>query len=386
MEKYKILYVANEGNLKGGGQISLLNLVTRLNKEKFKPFFVCPTYGSFVSALRDTGFEVDIVYFPRIKSLNLFAIITAIRQIRRIIKEKGIDIVHSNGPRISLLSAIAAQLTKAKIIWHERTMLEKGMWDIEKFFYFFADRIICNSEAIRRRFLRKGKIHDKVLTIINGVDINIFRPGINGTKIRKEFGINEREIIIGMLSRIDPTKGQRYFIETAAELKKQFSNLRFFIVGSPCFQSHLVFFKQLQEMVAKLQLQNNIVFAGFRNDMPEVFQAMDIVVLASDLEGCGRVLLEAMASAKPLVATNTGGTPEIVVDNETGILIPPKNTKALTAALTKLLNDKNLTWEMGRKGRERVEKYFTIEEHVRKTEAVYEEVLDASPRNKRSQR
>lgn len=372
--KYNILYL-HETSILGGAENSLLNLVSKLDKNKFQPFFICPKEGPFIDELKKLNIKVDLVKFSRLKSLNLFRIYNTIRKIRQTIEKREIDLVHSSGVGTNLLGAISAKLSHVPIIWHARNLLVEGMWDIDQFFSFLPVKIICNSKAIQGRFSKKEKMQNKIITVINGVDIDKFNPKISGREIRKEFDINEKEIVIGIASRIDPSKGQEYFLHAAAEVVKSYPRVRFLVAGNAFSPGHSWFREHLRNLVQKLDLEGKVIFAGFRRDMPQVLAGMDIFVLASDAEPCGRVLFEAMAIGKPIVATNTGGTPEIVIDKQTGLLAPARNSKALAEAIIILLNNNKLAKEMGQKGRERVEKYFTIEEHVRKTEAVYKELL-----------
>ncbi len=372
--KFNILYL-HETSILGGAENSLLNLVSKLDKNKFQPFFICPQDGPFVDELKKLNIEVFFVRFPRLKRLNPFRICSAINKIRQVIRKKEIALVHSSGTGTNLLAAVSAKLSHVLITWHARNLLGKGMWDIDRFFSFLPDKIICNSEAIRERFYKRGKIQDKIITIINGVNVSKFDPGISGRQIRKEFDINDEEIIVGMVGRLDPSKGHEYFLHAAAGVVKSYPRVRFLIVGDTFSPEHFWLREHLRNLVQKLHLEKRVIFAGFRRDMPQVLAGMDIFVLASDAEPCGRVLFEAMAMAKPIVATNTGGTPEIVIDRETGLLVPPRNSEALAKNIIILLNNRELAKEMGQRGRERVEKYFTIQEHVEKTEAVYEELL-----------
>ncbi|MCQ9205357.1 MAG: glycosyltransferase family 4 protein [Omnitrophica bacterium] len=371
-----ILYIANKGYFKGGGQVSLWNLVRRINPDKFIPHFICPSQGAFFDTLTRDQISVDIISYPHFKTLNMFAVLKAISLIKQIAIEKKIDLIHANGPRMNLLSGLVAKICKMPVVWHERTLVEKGMWDSDRFFSFLADKIICNSDAIRERFLKNGKIHKKVITIINGVDTTLFNPHVDGSSVRREFNIRDNEIVIGMAGRIEPSKGQLCFLKAARDLASKYNNLKFLIAGGIFSECPINYKRELEEFITKHNLEKKVIFAGVRNDMPQILAAMNIMVLAADAEACGRVLFEAMACAKPIVATNTGGTPEIVIDKETGLLVPPKNSKALVKAIIALLDDKDLAKQMGVKGRERVEKYFTIQEHVRKTEAVYEEILN----------
>lgn len=373
--KHNILYL-HETSILGGAEKSLLNLVERLDKKIFNPLFICPQKGIFADELKKLNIKCYFVDFPRIKHLLSLAGCRAIKKIIHIIKKESICLVHSNGTGTNLIGALSAKLTGIFSIWHARNILSKRMWDSDRFFSFLPDKILCNSEAIRKRFIKRGKLHPKIITIINGVDINAFSPDLSSMKIRQEFSVDEGEVIIGMLSRIDMAKGQDYFIEAAAQLNKQYPHTWFLIVGSPCFSDHCDFFKQLKDEVQRLQLEKKVIFTGFRKDVVDILVALDILVLASEAEACGRVLFEAMACGRPIVATNTGGTPEIVVDKETGLLIPPKDSQALVSALRVLLDNKERREKMGQMGRRRVEKYFTIQEHVKKTEAVYKELLN----------
>lgn len=377
MAERRILYIANDGEITGGGAVSLGSLIKCLDKKRFSPFVICPYRGSFVELLDKENIVVDIIYFPRLKSLNILAISKTIAKLVSVIKQRKIQLLHANGPRFNFLGAMAAKCCRIPVIWHERTLPLKNMIDIDLMLSFLPERIICNSWALAERFYKRKKIRKKIRVIMNGVDTRLFNPYVSAAKIRSEFGIAKEELVVGIIGRIDPIKGIDYCIDAAAEICRSFSLARFLIVGDVFQKEHVWFLDKLKEKVKTLALEGKVIFCGFRHDMPEVFAACDICLLYTDAEACGRVLFEAMASAKAVVATNNGGTPEIVVDGETGILVPPKDPQTLAKALMKLLNDKNLARQMGRKGRERVEKNFTLEQYVKKTELVYEELLNA---------
>jgi glycosyltransferase involved in cell wall biosynthesis len=118
-----------------------------------------------------------------------------------------------------------------------------------------------------------------------------------------------------------------------------------------------------------------VVFAGHRTDVPEILQALDIFVLPSNWEGLPNAVLEAMAAGLPVVATRVGGVPEVVVEGQTGILVPPRDPNALADALLTLLRDPNLRRRMGQAGRQRVQEYFSVDQMVSKTETLYEQLL-----------
>ncbi|MEK6764604.1 MAG: glycosyltransferase family 4 protein [Planctomycetota bacterium] len=371
-KKFNILYLHNE-SVMGGAEISLLNLVKRLNKELFIPHFACSKDGPFIDELRKIEIPPDFVQFPSIRWPNPVQICNTIRNLIDIIKKKQINLIHSNQPRSNLFGAIAAKIKNIPIVWHERC-LERGRFDSDNIFSFLPDRIICNSGAVKNRFTKGAKTDTKIRTIINGVDLREFNPELNGSIIRKEFNIDEDEPIIGTIGRIDPEKGYECFLESARIILQDFKNVRFLVVGGAFNNPSLE--GSLYEMSVEKGIDKNTIFTGFRRDIPQLLASMDVVVLPSGIDACSRVLFEAMAMRKPLVATNAGGTPEIVQDGITGLLVKPGDSSGMAKCIKKLLDDKYLAEQYGNAGRKRVETMFTIERNIRETENVYLELLN----------
>ena len=371
-KKFNILYLHNE-SIMGGAEISLLNLVKRLNKELFIPHFACSKEGPFTDELRKIKIPPDFVQFPSIRWPNPVQICNTIRKLLDIIKKKQINLIHSNQPRSNLFGAIAAKIRNVPIIWHERC-LERGRFDSDNIFSFLPDRIICNSSAVRNRFTKGAKTDAKIRTIINGVDLREFNLELNGSTIRKEFNIDEDEPIIGTIGRIDPEKGYECFLESARIILQDFKNVRFLVVGGAFNNPSLE--ESLYEMSVEKGIDKNTIFTGFRRDIPQLLASMDVVVLPSEIDACSRVLFESMAMRKPLIATNAGGTPEIVQDGITGLLVKPGDSSEMAKCIKKLLDDKYLAEQYGNAGRKRVEEMFTIERNIRETENVYLELLN----------
>lgn len=371
-KKFNILYLHNE-SIMGGAEISLLNLVKRLNKELFIPHFACSKEGPFIDELRKIKISPDFVQFPSIRWPNPVQICSTIRSLIDIIKKKQINLIHSNQPRSNLFGAIAAKIKTIPIVWHERC-LERGRFDSDNIFSFLPDRIICNSGAVKNRFTKGAKTDTKIRTIINGVDLREFNPELNGSVIRKEFNIDEDEPIIGTIGRIDPEKGYECFLESARIILQDFKNVRFLVVGGAFNNPSLE--GSLYEMSVEKGIDKKTIFTGFRRDIPQLLASMDIVVLPSGIDACSRVLFESMAMRKPLVATNAGGTPEIVQDGITGLLVKPRDSSGMAKCIKKLLDDKYLAEQYGNAGRKRVETMFTIERNIRETENVYLELLN----------
>ena len=368
-KKFNILYLHNE-SIMGGAEISLLNLVKRLDKKLFTPHFACSKEGPFIDELRNIEIPPDFVQFPGIRWPNPVRIYNTIRNLKNIIKKRQIDLIHSNQPRSNLFGAIAAKINSVPIVWHERC-LERGRFDSDNIFSFLPDRIICNSGAVKNRFT-KEKIDAKIRTIINGVDLSEFDPESNGSVIRKEFNIDKDELVIGTVGRIDPEKGYECFLESARIILQDIEKVHFLVVGeasNPSFQ------KSLYKMSEEKGIDKKTTFTGYRRDIPQLLANMDVVVLPSEIDACSRVLFESMAMQKPLVATNAGGTPEIVQDGITGLLVKPRDSSEMAKCILKLLHNKSLSEQYGKAGRKRVEEMFTIERNIEETESVYLELL-----------
>ena len=168
-------------------------------------------------------------------------------------------------------------------------------------------------------------------------------------------------------------KGHKYLIEAAKIVLGKIKNVKFIITGSS--QGNNGHEMELKNMVKNYGLEDKIIFTGYRKDIKNIIALMDIFVFSAVGEGFGRVLIEAMALQKPIVAANSGGIPEIVVDGKTGILVPERDLLSIASAIIKLINEKDIRVKMGMAGRKRVEEMFTIERHVKGIEGEYYKIL-----------
>jgi glycosyltransferase involved in cell wall biosynthesis len=371
-----ILYL-HESHQFGGGETSLLNLMRSLNRERFVPRFVCQTESKFIEELRKLSVPVDCIRFPSWRIPNPVAMGRIVNRLNGIIKSHKAALLHANTPRTNLYAALLGKLNPGlvRVVWHARSEIENEKVDVDNLFSFLPGRILCNSDAIRRRFQKNGRQNPRAITIINGVDTQTFNPSISGAAIREEFGIDAGTPLVGIVGRIDPNKGHDVLIEATAQILPTVS-FRLMIVGTPPPEA-AGWANQLRYDLLKYRIDSHVIFTGFREDVPQILAALDLLVLASEKEGCSRTVIEAMAMGKPVLGTNTGGTPELVVDGVTGVLIPPKQPEALAGALAKMLTDREKMRRMGAAGLRRVLEHLTIEAHIRKTEAVYETLVAA---------
>jgi phosphatidylinositol alpha-1,6-mannosyltransferase len=225
---------------------------------------------------------------------------------------------------------------------------------------------------MKRVAIEEGINRKKIEVVYNGVDTEKFNPKISGDEFRKELEIDKNTNLAGMIGRIVPWKGCDDFIKAAAKVVEAIPHSKFLIVGESPDGNYI---RQLKKLSEKLNINKNIIFTGFRNDIPQILAVLDLLVLPSWEEPFSRVVLEAMAIEKPVIATNTGGTPEQILHGINGLLVPAKDPHALAQAIITVMQDKMKAQEMGTAGRKMIEEGFNIKEHTQKMEALYESLL-----------
>ncbi len=369
---HNILFLHHVGHF-SGAENSLLHLVMRLDKEKFRAIFLCPGKGEFPRRLSEKGIPVIPHEFGRTREIvNLWK---SIWKIRQVVRSYGVGLLHSNGPQTNIPAGLAARCMGIPVIWHARNLLKQGMVDIDRITDLLPRRIICNSEAIRARFIG-GWTEKKAVTIINGVDLKDYDPSIPSKVIREEFGFPSGARVVGMTSRLGWDKGQLTLLEAVARLKDRLPDLWVFIVGGNVFDEDEWIPDFLKKKAQEFGIADSVVFTGFRRDVSRLYAGMDVLVLATDAEPCGRVIFEAMAMAKPVVGTDNGGTPEIVVDGETGLLFRYGDAQELADKIAHLFDNPVQITKMGEAGRKRIEKNFTIDKYVEKTQKEYLQLIE----------
>ncbi|HET6349112.1 MAG TPA: glycosyltransferase family 4 protein, partial [Candidatus Krumholzibacteria bacterium] len=231
-----------------------------------------------------------------------------------------------------------------------------------------ADRVIANSESTKRTLLQSAPwlSPNRVEVVYKGIDPAPYLVGAeDGLKLRRELGIDASDLVVGFVGQIIERKGIPDIVEAIPGVLREIPRARFLFVGEGKLSSFLV------ERTRELGVSDRVVVAGFRPDVVRVMKAIDVLVLASVVEGFGYVLAEAMAAGKPVVATRASSIPEIVRDGETGLLVDIHRPDQLASALTEILRDAPRAAAMGRRGRQIVLENFTLERMVERTEAVF---------------
>jgi len=371
--KITILFSSLSGELVGGGQQSLLLYFRGIDRARFIPVLVCPGKGQLVETARSLRIHTAVIPMPKIARLKLSSIVG----LRKLIREQNIDCVHTDSPRQTVYCGIAALLCGKPLIWHVRTSMGENPL-FERFLYAISSKVIAVSKTAAERFpWDRTRKYKKVDIVYNGVDIMDFDKQVRLTDIRKVFGIEPGSLVVGTAGQILPTKGQEIFIRAASIVHRKCGGAVTFLIAGTGEEKYVT---SLVELSRTLGIGDKTVFTGFRNDMASVMNAVDIFVLATSLkEGLSRVIIEAMAAAKPVVATDIGGNCEAVDIGASGMLFPVGNVNSLAEAVFRLASDKELCNTMGRAGRKKLERQFDIGENIKAVQDIYEELVCQNP-------
>jgi len=367
--RIKILYLSNFPDVDKGGQISLFNLVKRLDRRRFEPTVLCPKSGPLSALLSETGIPVKFLEFPQLRIRNLLQILRAILRFRKMVLEGGFSLIHSDSPRDTFLSAVSLIFTKRQIVWHARVSTLGPIFDpVNK---HLASKIICVSHAVKERF--EPCPSSKCIVIYNGVDPLKFAPKSPPGPSKQEVNIPNDDLLVSTIMQVIPEKGAEEFVEAAVSLCKKVKNVSFVVVG---VWTDDAFIEKLRGIAGPFS--DRIHFLGYRRNIWDILNDSDVFVLPSwrYMEGLPRVVIEAMACSVPVVGTNVEGTNEAVVQDETGLLVPHKDAASLANAIMKLIDEPQLRTRFGENGRQRVQKVFDIKEHVDRVESVYQELLE----------
>jgi glycosyltransferase involved in cell wall biosynthesis len=353
---YKVLYVETPLDPPGGGQISLFLILRHINRVKFEPLVTTPTEGQFTEW---------------VKKETIPHCITPLRKLFGVIKKAKPSVIHCNSPttKYAFRATLTARLLGVPFIWHVR-VADSGGWK-ERLIAALSSKIIVISDTVKEKFAWISS-KDKVVKIHNAVDTDIFRPGLNTESLLDEFNIKRGKKIIGIFSRLDPWKGHTLFFRSAGMIKDKIPNSIFLVVGA----GEEEYKNLLISQVEILGLKNDVIFAGFRNDIPKLMNLCDVIVNPSvKPEPFGRTIIEAMACGKAVVATKMGGAAEVIEDNTTGILVSKTDAPGIANSCIGLLENEEKAKEMGLLGRKRTQESFSAPMITKKIEEIYEEFI-----------
>ncbi len=379
MEKpARVLHIHVMPVISGSGINTYLSMVG-VDRARYEVEFACGPDGP----LNDMAMDAGIAFHPVrnfVQPISPFNDFRALRQLIRIIRRGKYQIVHTHNSKGGILGRIAAWWCRVPVIIHtihgfafhdSETAFRKRLFIfLERRAAKMADKLIAISQPLQDWGLRLGIGKPAQYTkIYSGIEIEKFRIDVDVRALRQQFGIGAHDFVIGLVAKLWDGKGHITAIDSLPQILAKVPHAKLVFVGEgylrPALEAH----------AAKLGVEQHVVFTGFRTDIAELNAMFDLSILISDFEGMGRVLLEAMVMGKPVVATNVGGIPDVVVDGKTGYLVAPGDPPALAEAVLKLALDPQLRSSMGAAGQQRITEQFSAATMVRKIVEVYEEQI-----------
>ena len=346
----------------GGAEMHLLNLSEQLQRRGHEVTVACQP-GHFVEErARQMGIATVPLTMTRLHDKR------DLGRMYRFLREKKIDVLHAHAPNdfvLPPLAAIGAGVPVRIMTRHLPHPLRnrRGAWVYGNIFF---SQVVAVSESVRQTLIGSGMSPGRVETIHHGTDVEAFaRTTRDRADCRAEFGLSDDTVAVGVVGRIAVEKGHHYLLEAAKILEDRLP-VRFVIVGDGPNED------AIKSLTNEMGLRDRVIFAGFRDDINDVINALDIVATTSIwAEPCSAVVQQGMALRRPVIGTRAGGTPEMIVEDETGLLVPVADAAALAGAIARLAGDAGLRRRMGAAGRSRVEAHFSLSVMTDKVEALY---------------
>ena len=372
--KIKVCHLAS-GDLWAGAEVQLATLLSSLRKTPdLQISAILFNDGRLACELRDLGINTHVI--PE----SLHHPLSILKQLGDYFREHPVDILHTHKYKDNILGALSSVYRgirhRVRTI-HGLSEYYGGFQAVKASIYgaidnavnrWFVDRILAVSFAMRSQLIKRFGA-EKVTCIHNGIDIERIRTSRNGTELRKDLKLNGREFLIGTMGRLTYVKGLQPFLKAARIIRCKRPNVKFVIAGD----GHLKV--PLQALAREYGLEKEVLFLGHRHDTCEVLGLMDLFVLPSLSEGIPMVLLEALALARPVVASRVGGVPEVIQHGVSGLLVTPGSEEEIAQHCIALMDDNGWARRLGEAGRKHVEEKFCAKIMAGRVAEVYRSLV-----------
>jgi len=377
----KVLHIHTLPIISGSGINTFLSM-RGMDRNIYDVELACAPGGRLIDLVRAHHMKVRL-FGSLVQPLHPLKDLLALFGLSSFLRKKPYHIVHTHNSKAGFIGRLAAKLAGIPIIVHTVHGFsfhdQEPLWrqilllNLERLASHWCDKMIFISQPLINWALRERVVGEhKIVKVYSGIELDHFRPATKNRKnrIRKKWNLSEGEAVVGIVSKLWEGKGHVILIKAFSEILKKRKNARLVIVGEGYLHDKLL------EVVMEQGLKDAVLFTGFQMDVSEIIAAFDVAVLPSFFEGMGRVLIEAMAMEKPVVATRVGGIPDIVKQGVNGFLVNAGNVRELAEAIEKLLADKSLARKMGKAGRIRIKEQFNSDSMVQSIERVYRDLLN----------
>lgn len=378
-----ILFIHQSAELYGSDK-TLLLLLKHLDKIKYTPIVILPSDGPLKHEIEKEKIKVVVAPVLKIyrkmftlKNLAVFFrdIKTSVSILDILNKQYNFDLVYSNTLAV-LLGMIYARKRKIKHLWHVHEIIVHPKFIASlfpKLLSKYADVVVCNSFATMKNVVeRKKDLENKTTVIYNGIDIQKSDTTIC---LKKDFGFNDSDIVVTLVGRISRLKGHKWLLDTFVKYFDQNNNVKLLFIGSPV-EGQEYYLTEIERFIFENKLGKKVKIISFTKNLSQLWNITDIAIMPStEAESFGLVAVEAMLAKKPVIGSNHGGLKEIIVNNETGLLVEPCNIEALYEALSRLIENPELRTSFGENGYDRAIKEFSTEKYIHQFEIIFSEIL-----------
>lgn len=383
-QKMRIVYVNHTGSVSGAEQV-LLDVLRGLDRSQYEPYLLCPAEGRLAEEAKAE--DVPCRPLPPVNSRfalrpdlilrSLWHFWKAIAAMRSHITELKPDLVHANTIRSGIAASIATTGTGLPVLWHVHDILPRHMLSTAIRSFALASRrtqIIAVSHATAKAFCGALQFGGRVRTIHNGIELGRFPlKSDGGSSFRENLGISDDAFLVCAVGQVCARKGLRELLDAVAAIQRDAPKTHLAIIGKAVFKHEEGYLDSLVKAAAASGCADRVHFTGELRNVSSVLQAADLLVLNSRQEPFGLVLVEAMSSGTPVLATRVGGIPEIVRDSENGWLVEQGDTHGLASKLLELSRNPAMLHQSAKAGREITCPQFSLQRFQSNLQRVYSE-------------
>jgi glycosyltransferase involved in cell wall biosynthesis len=378
----RVLHIHTLPVISGSGINTFLSM-RGMDKSRYAVELAVAPGGPLIELVQRHGM-VAHTFRHFVQPLDPFNDVLALLDLYAFLRKQGYDVIHTHNSKAGFIGRLAGKLARVPVIVHtvhgfafhdqEPPWRQALFRNMERFAAHWCDKMVFISQPLIHWALEEGIAkNSKMIKVYSGIELDRFHPvrAEEKKRIRKKWGIGPRDPVIGMVSKLWEGKGHAVLIQAFREIKREMERAKLVIVGEGYLHGELI------ALVNRIGLKDSVLFTGFQMDVFEIIATFDVAVLPSFFEGMGRVLLEAMAMEKPVVASRVGGIPDLVEDGVNGFLVNPGRVRELKEGLLKVLQDKKLARKLGKQGRKKTSDRFSAEIMVQSIDRIYCELLSA---------
>jgi len=382
MKKYKVATIITKLEL-GGAQEIALYTTENLNRDKYDPILISGCGGILDREVKKNP-RIRSIFLPELmRMVSPVQDVTTIIKLWTILRSEGIDLVHTHSSKAGILGRWAAHFAGVRHIFHtyhgfgfneyQKWWIRKAFIWLERVTAWITNKlIVVSSENVKKGLANRIGKEGQYEVVHCATNLKAFSEiKVNFYQKKREFGINSKSPVVGMVACFKPQKAPQDFIFLAHRVSQVLPSARFLLVGDGELRG------KVEKLIKRFNLTDRVILAGWRRDVPEIMQIIDILVLTSLWEGLPIVFAEAMASGKPIVATAVDGAKEAIIEGVNGFLVEPHDIERFADRVIRLIRDRELAKRMGTEGRKMVYPKYDLAHMLRRIEEVYEKSLFA---------